>query len=284
MKTKKWIEWLYVTLGVALTAFSFSFFLEPSSLVIGGVSGLGIIFKELLMIDTALMIFIINLGLLLVGLIFLGKDFFLKTAYGSLLFPGFIKLFNIIYDGLQLEPITDTFLVIIFASLIMGIGLGLVIKNGGTTGGIEIPQKLMQKYLHIPYSVTLYLLDGLIVLSGYFVFHNLSFVLYGFVFIYLCGFVIDQVVFSGFNKRAVYIISSKSEEIRQFILHDLERGVTQMRIVGGFTNQERDKLVCILSNFEFYRLKNIIYKLDPFAFFYVVRASEVGGEGFTYEK
>jgi len=106
-------------------------------------------------------------------------------------------------------------------------------------------------------------------------------VLYAVIFAYLSGLVMDQIVFSGFNSRAVNIISDKNEEIKQRILNDFERGVTEIKVVGGYTNDEKSKLVCILSSNEFYKLKAIIHEIDPNAFFYVVRASEVSGEGFT---
>lgn len=285
-KRNKLIEWLYITMGVMLAAFSFSFFIEPKNLVIGGVSGLGVILGELFDYDPAITILIINSLLLFVGLIFMGKDFFLKTIYGSVMFPIFIKLFDLIYNALDLTPINDNLLVIVFASVIMGIGLGTAIKFGGTTGGVDIPQNILLKYFHIPISISLFFIDGAVVLLGYFFMPgaDLSTILYAILFIFLSGFAIDQVVFSGFNKRAVAIISHKNEEIKNRILTDLGRGVTKIRIVGGYTNEEKSQLICVLSTFEFYKLKKIIKEYDPYAFYYAVRASEVSGEGFTYDK
>ncbi|MDD4212667.1 MAG: YitT family protein [Bacilli bacterium] len=280
----KLLEWVYITIGVMIASFSVSFFLDPIDLVIGGVTGLGVIFKALLHQDISLYMFIINMILLGVGLIFLGKSFFLKTAYGSIIFPVFVKIFNVIYPYVMSEPLTDKIIVVLFSSLLMGIGLGIVIKYGGTTGGSEIPQNILLKFFHIPYSVSLYLIDGIVVLIGYFVFKDILDVLYGLIYIYLSGLVIDRVVFSGFNKRAVYIISSECDKIKERILIDLGRGVTQIKVVGGFSNTERNKLVCVLSSFEFYKLKKIIEEYDPHAFFYAVRAEEVSGEGFTYGK
>ncbi|MFA6628081.1 MAG: YitT family protein [Bacilli bacterium] len=280
----KMLEWVYITIGVMIASLSVSFFLDPIDLVIGGVTGLGVIFKALLHRDISFYIFIINMILLVVGLIFLGKSFFLKTAYGSIIFPVFVKLFNMLYKVAFTEPIMDKILVVLFSSLLMGIGLGIVIKYGGTTGGSEIPQNILLKYFHIPYSVSLYLIDGLVIMLGYFVFKEITDVLYGLVYIYLSGLVVDRLVFSGFNKRAVYIISSECDKIKERILVDLGRGVTQIKVVGGFSNTERNKLVCVLSSFEFYKLKKIIEEYDPHAFFYVVRADEVSGEGFTYGK
>lgn len=237
------LEWLYMTLGVALAAATFSFLLDPINLVIGGVSGLGTVLNNVLEIDTAMIILLINIGLLIIGLIFLGKEFFIKTVYGSLAFPLFIKLFDAVYRFIDMAPIQDRTIITFFGSIMMGVGLGIVIKYGGTTGGTEIPQNILLKYFHIPYSVSLYFFDGIVILLGVVVFKDLSLALYGIVFIFLSGFAVDQVVFSGFNKRAVYIISKQNTEIKNRIIEDIGRGVTRIKIIGGYSNQEDRKSV-----------------------------------------
>lgn len=288
-------EYLFITFGVFLVALSFSFFLDPYDLVIGGVSGLAIIFKQL--IDTSTFMLITNVLLLLIGLMFLGKDFFVKTAYGSLMFPILTYPLNALYKFLceysghdHLVSTNDLLLVTVFGALIMGMGIGIAIKHGGTTGGTEVAQSILYKFFRMPYSVSLFLFDGIIVLLGFFFVRDLNGnfqftnLLYAIIFIYLSGMVTDQIVFRGFNKRAVHIISEKNDEIKKRILEDFERGVTQIHAVGGYTGENRNKLVCVLSTSEFYKLKMIINDIDPKAFYYVVRASEVGGEGFTYNE
>lgn len=283
-------DWSIVTFGNLLVAFSFSFFLDPNSLVIGGTTGLATILRELFAIDPSITAFIINTVLLIIGLFLLGKEFFIKTVYSTLVFPIMIKVFNIIYNLITPEGqilISDPMLVIIFSSLILGFGIGLVLRQGGTTGGTEVGQKILFKYMHIPFSVSLFLIDGIIILGGAFFIKeegqilDFSMILYAVIFAYLSGQVMDKIVFSGFNSRAVSIISDKNDEIKKRILEDFERGVSEVKIVGGYTNTEKTKLVCILSSNEFYRLKGLIHEIDPKAFFYVVRASEVSGEGFT---
>lgn len=286
IKNKRINDWINVTIGVMITAFSFSFFLEPNSLVIGGVSGVGIILKSILETDVALIILIINVVLLLLGLIFLGKEFFIKTVYGSLAFPGFIKIFDLLYgtifkNGAKVSE--DILVVIIFSAILSGFGIGLALKHGGTTGGTEIPQAILFKYFHIPYSASLVLIDGGVVILGCILLKDYDLFLYAIIFIYLSGIVMDNVVFNGFNKRAVHIISNKNEEIQKRIIKELIRGVTKLEVIGCYSNEKKTKLLCVLSNFEYYKLKAIINELDPKAFFYTVRANEVNGEGFTYE-
>lgn len=289
--TKEYLkELFYVTIGNLLVAISFSFFLDPNNLVMGGATGAATILKVVLGFDTAISVFIINVVLLLIGLLFLGKDLFIKTLYSTIILPAFISICNFIY-GLLVEEgevlISEPMLVIIFSSLILGIGIGIVMKHGGTTGGTEIPQKLLFKYAHIPYSLSLYIIDGIIILLGAIFItdgsssFDIHMILYAIIFLYLSGMVIDQIVFSGFNSRAVHIISEKNEELKEKILQDFERGVTQIKILGGYTNEEKSQLVCILPSNEYYRLKSTIHEIDPNAFFYVVRANEVSGEGFS---
>ncbi len=292
--TKQYLKELFiVTIGNLLVAIAFSFFLDPINLVIGGATGLATIFKDQFGWDTAISVFIINTILLLLGFAVLGKDFFVKTLYSTLILPVFISICNYAYGFMTVGKeilVNDRMLVILFSSIIMGLGIGLVMKNGGTTGGTEVPQKMLYKFFHMPFSVSLFLIDGVIVLIGALLIKSetvttgidYTMILYAVLFIYLSGLVMDQIVFSGFNSRAVYIISEKNEEIKKQILDDFERGVTQIKVVGGWTNTEKTKLVCVLSSNEFYKLKGIVHEIDPNAFFYAVRASEVFGEGFTH--
>lgn len=294
--TKKFFkEYAYITLGVFLVALSFSFFLDPYDLVIGGVSGIAIILEQYM--DTSLVILLINGALLVLGFFLLGKEFFVKTAYGSLMFPIIIYPLNLLYGvlvemnhGELLISNEEMLLITLFGALIMGLGLGIAIKHGGTTGGTEIAQNICYKYFRMPYSLSLFLFDGIIVLIGFLALkspegkYQFTFLLYAIIFIYISGLVTDQIVFRGFNKRAVYIISEQNDAIKKRILEDFERGVTQVQVVGGYTGKDRSKLVCVLSTSQFYKLKMIINDIDPKAFYYVVRASEVGGEGFTYNE
>lgn len=285
---KKILEYLYITLGVAITSFAFSFFLNPKNLVIGGVSGIGIILKIYIPgFDPALAIFILNIILLIIGYFLLGKDFFIKTLYGSIIFPFFIFIFDLVYDAVNLgtEILNlDMVLIVLFSSFITGLGLGIVLKFGGTTGGTEVVQKIFFKYFHLPFSTSLYILDGLVIFAGLLLgVTEFQTFLYAIIFTFLSGMVIDSVVYSGFNRRAVYIISKKNEDIKRHILDDFERGLTSITVIGEYTKKEQEMLICVLNSNEYNKLKSIINQVDPSAFFFVVRANEVTGEGFTYD-
>ncbi len=285
---KRLLDSVIMTAGVMLVALSYSFFLQPNNIVIGGVSGIGVIYQFLTEMDPSLLMLITNLLLLVVGLIFLGRSFFLKSIYGSLMFPAFVKIFNIIFDKLPnnfQEQITsiDLFLIVVFSSIIMGIGLGIVVKRGGTTGGTEIPQNILFKYFHISYSASLLILDGLVILTGFIVLKSISLTLYSIIFTFICGRIMDAVIFGSFNKRAVYIISESADEITNQLVAELNRGITSMKVIGEYSQKEKKMLICVLSNREYYKLRAIVERIDKTAFYFAVQASEVRGEGFTYD-
>lgn len=296
-------SFLHVCLGVLIVAFAYTFFLKPNDLVIGGVSGIGVMVKseELEWLDSAVM-FMINMGLLVIALIFIGKGFFMKTVIGSLAYPVFTFVLEYVYEFLQkyekvivdengVETVVklfdfsnlDLMLVIIFSSIIMGYGLGYAMKHGGSTGGTEVGQVIFYEKFHFPYSLTLYILDGTVILIGFFVLsQTLDLLFYEVIFAVVSGVIMDVVIFGGLNKRGVYIISEKCDEIKQILLDDFERGVTSIKVVGEYSKAEKNMLMCLLSSIEYNKLRDIIEKIDPNAFYFCVRASEVRGLGFSY--
>ena len=283
---------LFITLGVAIGSFTFSFFLNPNNINIGGTSGVGIIIKSLTggKFEPATIILILNIILLIISLITIGKDFFLKTIYGSLLYPVLMYFFDFLYDVIvQYAPKFnsvefDPLLVHLFAAILMGYGLGIAMKHGGSSGGTEVLQKMGFKYLHIPYSLCMYIVDGIIIFSGFLCMDlHVDSLLCVIIFVFLEGFVMDATIFSGFNRRAVYVISDKCDEISNVILTTFSRGVTSLKVVGEYSKSDKKMLMCVLSSREYYRLRDTIEKVDDKAFFYVVRANEVRGEGFSYE-
>ena len=282
-------DFLMINLGVFLMAIAYSVFIDPNNLVIGGVGGIATLLKDILTdftifgmhITSSFIILIFNGILLVFAFLFIGKSFFLKTLYASIIYPVYIfilelvinllgdKFINLtlIANNLQQQTNLDTttikvimagsYLVfVIFGAVISGIGLGLALKRGASTGGVDIIQQIFLKYFKIPFSASLILISG---------------------------FVLDSIAFSGFNSRAVNIITKEPLKIKQKIFEVLKRGVTEVYARSGYEEREFTMIVCIMSNKEFYKLKSIILEIDSKAFIYVTRASEVHGEGFSYD-
>ncbi len=314
-KKKKIKDFLIINLGVFLMALAYSVFIDPNNLIIGGVGGIATIIKDALAnfsignfhITSSMLILIFNIILLFFALIFIGKDFFLKTLYASIIYPVYVFILELIIKALGKHFINLTtislelseklalsnisvkvimagaYLVfVIFGAVISGIGLGLALKKGASTGGVDIIQQIFLKYFKIPFSVSLIFIDGTIVLSACIYFKDLFTILYGFSFILISGFVLDSVAFSGFNSRAVNIITKEPNLVKSKIYEVLGRGVTEVYARNGYQEKDFPMLVCVMSNKEFYKIKSIILEIDPRAFIYVTRASEVHGEGFSY--
>ena len=313
--TKKHIkDFLTINLGVFLMAMAYSILIDRNKLVIGGVGGIATILSNAitgLKINSSFIILIINLVLLLIALIFVGKKFFLKTLYTSLIYPVYVFMFEKIILLLQ-DVVPDLsltkeelaiklsdialgqnaanaimagsyLLVIIFGAVISGFGLGLALKKGASTGGVDIIQQILLDRFKIPFSISLLMIDGTIVTVAAIYFKDFFMILYGFLFIYLSGVVLDAIVFSGFNSRAVYIITSDPEAVKNKIYSVLERGVTEIYSRGGYRQEDKKMLVCVMSNNEFYKMKTLILEIDKRAFIFVARVSEVHGEGFAYD-
>lgn len=296
-------EFFFINIGVFLMAAAYSLLLDPNNIVIGGVGGIATIMKDITGISSSLFIFILNGVLLIVALIFVDRSFFLKTIYASLIYPVYSYLCELLYKNFlssslpnilkfQIDnPNLDTniasagayLVVVIFGAVITGFGLGLAIRNGSSTGGVDIIQKILLKYCKIPFSVSLIIIDGSIVFASGIYFHNAFVILYGAIFIFVSGYVMDSIIFSGFNARCVNIVTTKPEEIKEQIFKILGRGITIVAAKGGYTGNDKTILVCVMHNQEFYKMKEIIRSIDEKAFIYITRASEVHGEGFSPE-
>ena len=291
LNKKRIKEFLLINLGVFLVSFAFTFFLDKNNFIFGGVSGIGIILKNLFgeKVPSSLIILAINTILLIIGWITLGKGFFLKTVFGTISFPAYSFLLELVIPEAWYPIVSsDILIIVIGASLIMGAGLGLAMRYGASTGGIDIIQMILLKYFKVPLSASLVIVDGAIIIigavTGFSSLMPIFLILYGIAYTVISGIVMDNIVFGGFNVRAAYVVTSKPEEIKQQIFDKLNRGVTEIYARGGYTLEDKKILLCVLTTREYYFLRSMALEIDPSAFVFVEKASEVHGEGFTYEK
>ncbi len=273
-RIKRYIQFV---IGVFLVAVAFNLFLEPNSLVAGGVSGLSLIFKRLFGIDPSLFILVASLILLLVSLILLGKDKTLGSVLGSLLFPLFVKLTANIDVFLDIDN-TQLLLAAIFGGVIQGFGTGLIFKAGFTTGGTDIINQIISKYAKVSLGKSMLMSDGLIVLGGVFIFGPTK-LMYALIVLYIITIMTDRVVLGISDSKAFYIITDKEADVKEFILKYLNHGVTIFNAKGGYTKEKQTVLMCVIPTKDYYRLKEGIHEIDSDAFFVVTDAYEVfGGE------
>ena len=276
------MEILEISAGVILLSLGFYFFLLPMNLVIGGVMGISVILKDLIPVST--FIFIANILLLVLGAIFLGKVFFLKTIYATLLSPGIIFILELtIPSDFFMKFMTESPLLIAagFGGLFVGVGLGMVLRSNATTGGMDIIQNIMNKFLHIPFSTAMYITDGIIIFIAMLIDFQLG--LYAVGAMLISGLIIDRLAIEGKSGYTAFVVTNFSSEIQAEIFEKLERGVTKVKVIGGFSNQEKDMMICTVDRVQLYNFKRIIKHTDPKAFTFVTRTKEALGEGFSRE-
>ena len=267
-----------IIVGNVLYALTVKLFLLPGNLMTGGTTGIGLMVGRLTGMSLSGFVFIFNLVMMAVGFMLLGKKFALTTVISSFAYPIALELFDRILGEMVLteEPILNT----IFSGLGIGITLGLVIRTGASTGGMDIPPLVLNKYFHIPVSVSLNFFD-LLILAGQAVYNPAERILYGILLVMIYTIVLDKVMMIGTTRTEVKIISRQVEEIRQIILAEVDRGVTVLYGEGGYLQEETKVVLSILSNRELPKLERLIRDIDPEAFMIVSRVKEVRGKGFS---
>jgi uncharacterized membrane-anchored protein YitT (DUF2179 family) len=272
-------QYLMMTVGIVLMVMGFYYFIIPADLVTGGVTGIGLVINKLSNIKISYIVFAFNILLLFVGLFMLGKKTFYKSIYGSLMFPIILFLFEQFGPALDTEG--DYVIAVTFGGVLLGLGFGLVIKYGGTSGGTDIPVKILNKKFKLPISWSIYISDGLIILFGVIVFYEqygINAGLYAILTVYISGVVADQVVMGRISKKAVQIITDKPNEIKEAIYETIHRGVTLVNIEGGYSKQSKTMLITVITKKEYFVLKNIVATIDESAFVYVTSATEIHGD------
>ena len=247
----------------------------------GGTTGIGLVVKHFTGASISGFVLVFNIVMLLVGWTLLGKKFALTTVISSFTYPIALEAANHIFGDLVIT--TDSMLNTIFAGLGIGIGLGIVIRTGASTGGMDIPPLVLNKYFRIPVSVSLNVFDMLILVLQI-VYNPPERVLYGVLLVMIYTTVLDKVLMMGNTKTEVKVISSQVEEIRQAILAQVDRGVTMLYGEGGYRQEQTQIVLSIVSNRELPQVEKLIRHIDPEAFMIVSRVTEVRGRGFSLSK
>ena len=280
MKRNYLVDVGLITLGIFLMAAGFYYFMVPYNLITGGVGGLAIVIQELFQFDVLVLVYVFNVSFLLLGWLVYGTSFFLKTILGSLVYPVALTMFALLELEYALVPLTDDLLLaVIFSAVLMGGGFGLVIRHGGTTGGADIPIKIIYDYFKIPFSTAVYIVDGTIVVLGTLVF-GLEIGMYSVVAVFLIGFISDYVVTGGTKTISINIITDHAEAVKELIYQRTERGVSMIPITGGYSKSNKTMLLCVAFKKEYYLVIQAVHEIDKKAFVFVNTSSEVLGEGF----
>ena len=272
---------LSIVVGNAMYALTVVLFLMPSGLITGGATGIALAFNKVTGLPVSAVLFVVNVVMLLLGWWVLGSRFALNTMASTVLSPFFMALWEHLLGNLVLTD--DLVLNTVFAGFGIGISLGITIRAGASTGGMDIPPLVLQKWFRWPVSITMMLFDIAILLVQA-AFSQPEQVLYGIVLVITHTIVMDKMLMLGDSRTEVKIISTRSDEIRAAILAEIDRGVTVLHGEGGYTGEPSEVLLSVISNRELPRLEKLVHSIDPACFLIVSRVTEVSGRGFSMEK
>lgn len=278
---KKLLCFAGIIAGNFILSFGVVAFVLPHGLIAGGSTGLGLALQHYLGLPVAGVVAAANIILFFSGLFFLGWKFAATSLISTILYPVLLSLTQLIPS---LQNLTDNLLLAaIFAGVLMGLGVGLVLKVGGSTGGFDIPPLILNRKLNVPVSTTLYTVDTVIVLSQV-TFSNPEQIMYGLIVVFLCSAVVNKVLVMGTAKVQLLIISDEHEKIRQMLLHTLDSGVTLFQIENGIRKTRQNAILSIISNRKLVDAKTWIQEIDDQAFIMISSITEVRGRGFTLER
>ncbi len=272
---------LIILLANLIYAATVRFFLMSSGLVTGGVTGISLALNRLTGLPVSLYAGIFNVGFWILGLIFLGKKFAWGTLLSTVSYPAFLAILEKVFGDYVLTD--DIVLCAVLGGVIVGIGLGLVMREEASTGGVDVIPLTLNKYFKLPISITMYIVDVAILLAQIAIF-PVSNLLYGIVHILIYSVVLDKVLLRGTSRTELKIISKEHEKITNKILYEADRGVTLLSGKGGYTKDSTEMILSVISNREFAKIERMVHEVDPDALVIVSRVMEVSGRGFTLEK
>ena len=270
-----------VLIGNILYALTIKFFVLPANLMSCGTTGLALIANHLFNIPISVFIFCFNVVMLALGWSILGRQFAMTTVFSSLFYPLALELLNRTVGDVRL---TDNMLLnVIFAAICLAVSLGLVLRGGASTGGMDIPPLILKKFFHIPVSASLWVFDFYILLAQT-AFHPTEDLLYGILLIIIISMTLNKVLLFGTSRTEVKIVSKESDRIREAILSQVDRGVTLLNGESGYRREDTQVILSVVSNYEVPRLQQLARQIDPDCFIIITSVTEVWGRGFSYGK
>ena len=268
-------NYLLTIIGILICSISFCVFFIPYDIVPSGIAGIGVIFRKLFSINEVITVSLLSAMFFIIGYIFLDKDNAKKAIIGTILFPLFIYLFNILVIKIDLS-LDNNLLTSIVGGVAFGFGLGIIYREDHYIGGIDILNRIIDERLDVNYSIITLITDIIVIIVGGMVFGFETFV-YSAVSIFICRLMIDKTSIGIGDNRSFYIITSYSNEIKKMITDELGHGATVLKGKGAYSNDTKDIIFVVIPKKDYYRLKEGIRRIDKNAFFVVSSSYEVGG-------
>jgi uncharacterized membrane-anchored protein YitT (DUF2179 family) len=270
-------DYIFIALGTGIYSAAVALLLEPAEITPGGLTGVAVVFNDIFSLPTGLTIIVLNLPLIVAGLKVFGGDFIIKTAVSVMLTSFYVEFFESMSHFFNFDIILSS----VFGGALLGLGLGIVMSRGATTGGIDIAVKLINKrFKGLAIGRLFLLFDSAVIILAAIVYANIETALYSIIAIFLSSQIIDMLLNERNLGRIFFIITEKGEEIKTAILTLANRGVTITKAYGGYTGNEKSVLICAAYISEVKTIRRIILENDPKAFFFVANVNDINGEGF----
>lgn len=270
-----------VLVGNAILAFTVVAFIVPHGVIMGGATGIGLTIAHYVPVDLSIIIFIVNSILFVLGATVLGKKFAVATIASTFIYPTFLSIVQKIpgIDGLT----DNLMLATLYAGALLGVGIGLIVRVGSSTGGTDIVALVLNKWFHVPVAGLLYVIDFL-VLGGQVFFSDTEQIMYGVLMLVLETAILNKVMLLGQSQIQLFIISEEYEHIREKMLKELDAGVTMVHVETGYGQENQKGVLCIIPNRKLYSVKELVQSIDPKAFITITQINEVRGRGFSMER
>lgn len=278
---KKLVTFASVLVGNIILTLAIKLFLLPSNLMSNGTTGLALVMEHLTGMPVSVFSLIFNIAMLILGWVILGKQFAATTLFSSIFYPLFLELLNQTIGDYQITE--NIFLNLLFAGMGTALGLGLIIRSGASSGGMDIPPLILERFFKIPVSVSLWCFD-FVILMAQLPFHKPEDLLYGILLILTISITLNKSIHMGATKTEVKIISDKAPEIRDAVLNKVERGVTLLHGESGYLHRNTEVVLTVIASKELAKIERVVREVDPACFIIVNRVNEVWGRGFTKDK
>lgn len=279
MKNAKTI--ILIMLGNLILSFGVTAFMIPHHIIIGGSTGIASCIQYYFHIPLSYTVMFINVVMFLAGYFILGKKFAFTTIISTFVYPIFLNIFQSI-EGIS-AFCEDMVLAAVYGGIVIGLGIGLVMKAGASTGGMDIPLIILNKKKGIPIGTSMNICDTLILVTQM-TFSKTTEILYGIAIVFVTSSIINKVLTSGVTQVQMFIISPKYEEIKYELLHNLDNGVTMVNIETGMNEQSQKAVLAVLSNRKVSRVKQAVLDIDKQAFITISQITEVDGRGFSFDR
>ena len=282
---KPWQKNLETVLGVLIgnivLAFTVAAFMVPHGIIMGGATGIGLTISHYLPIQLSLVILVVNACLFLLGAVTLGQKFVITTIASTFLYPASLSVMQAIPGITQLTD--NIMLATLYGGALLGLGVGVIVRVGSSTGGTDILALVFNKWFHISVAVLMYIVD-FTVLGAQMLFSDTEQIMYGILALVIETTILNRVMLMGQSQIQLFVISEKHEEIRERMLKEQDAGVTMVHVQTGFSKEEQKAIMCIIPNRKLYATNEMIHSIDEKAFITISQINEVKGRGFTMER